>query len=55
MWWSIFYGDGTVVSGTTQAEWLAAPADGVQVVAEWRIPASHERRWHLDDGPWWDC
>lgn len=30
--WEIWYADGSVVSGDTEAEWNAAPADGVQVV-----------------------
>jgi len=47
--WSIWYADGSRVDGTTAADWHAAPKYGVQVVAEWRIPASHERRWYLVD------
>lgn len=31
--WRIYYGDGSVVSGTSEDEWRAAPDDGVQVVA----------------------
>jgi hypothetical protein len=42
--WSIWYPD-HVVHGVTEAEWLAAPATGVQVVVEWRVPGVHERPW----------
>lgn len=30
--WRIYYGDGSVVTGTTEPEWTAAPAEDVQVV-----------------------
>lgn len=31
--WRVYYADGSVVRGTTAAEWRAAPDDAVQVVA----------------------
>ena len=31
--WKIYYGDGTVVEGDTEAQWNAAPAQNAQVVA----------------------
>jgi len=30
--WRIYYGDGSVVDGTSLPEWLAAPDEGVQIV-----------------------
>lgn len=34
-----------MVHGASEEEWRRAPATGVQVVVEWRIPAVHERPW----------
>jgi len=30
--WRIYYGNGKIVRGSSEAEWLAAPSDDVQVV-----------------------
>jgi len=46
---SVWYADGSVLDGSSREDYLAMPAEGVQVIAEWRTPASHQRRWHLVD------
>lgn len=45
MTWRIYYADGSMVEGETEADWLAAPDDGVQVVV--RVP--------MQDGIGWSC
>lgn len=47
----IYYPDKTI-DGQTKADWLAAPADGVQVVV--RFPRMMPRRWTgVDDRDMW--
>lgn len=43
--WRIYYADDSMVEGETEADWLAAPDDGVQVVA----------RFPMQDGLGWSC
>jgi hypothetical protein len=45
--WTIYYADGTTVSGSSEAEWTAAPGTGVQVVVLWEEPPVEERPWRL--------
>jgi hypothetical protein len=52
--WRIYYADGSVVSGTTRAEWDAAPSGGVQVLVLMVEPLPAERRWTgVDDRVLW--
>lgn len=43
--WRVYYANGLVVSGKDQADWLAAPNKGVQVIVLMESPAQSYRRW----------
>ena len=43
--WRIYYENETCIRGTKQAEYLAAPDNGVQVIVLMEPPASDNRRW----------
>lgn len=43
--WTIYYSDGSTVTGHSESDWLAAPNTQVQVVVEWRVPGITERPW----------
>ncbi len=43
--WTIYYADGTTVSGRLRAEWRRAPDEEVQAVVLWRTPPPQDRPW----------
>jgi hypothetical protein len=51
---TIYYGDGSTVSGSTRNQWRNAPAVGVQAVVLWEVPHYTERPWtNVSDRKLW--
>ena len=49
--YSIYYGDGSVVTVSNRNQWRAAPSTDVQAVTEWTPPPVTERKWAAELAP----
>jgi len=48
--WRIYYADGSIVEGTTEEEWVAAPDEGVQAIVSFAPPFNNRWSYKGADG-----